>query len=370
MTAYSRNPNMLLYNSAGDILTVKNRYKNVYLKIDLSSDLPADTLLYEVVVDWYNTHIKVFIDFDDSLNNVPIFDGNFYIPCEPREASVYVRETFQFLSRGHSIHHPSCICQFNTFSEGRIEELGLQTLCLGASSSSLFCSLNAHKYSRNMSDIGKELGISADLMILVKVSSQSNKSIMPLLQVLINMAGFSLAGDHISSSLCCVPTKISCAQDILDAAKTMYPRPFFLDCRSNDCETKSLLEDLHMLQLRFLVRAVTSTHPNTFAVFYVNKDIEDKVMTYVDSDIRDAWKKDAESSYKFFSGPTQETVEKMLLDQNIQPMQVYCCGGGSGGTLSNSKISKKRKERCENDKNKKVNKLIRHLKSFNKNLTT
>jgi len=328
---YSRDPNVLFYNEDNnkEMLTVKKRYKNVYLKVALSLELPAHTLLYEAVVDWYNTHIKVFMDADDALNNIPIFEGAFRVLCKPRDTLVYVREAFQFLSRGHSIHNPACICPFQTPSDGRIEELGLPSLC----SSDALCPLNTHRHRRTTRDIAMELGIS-DIRGLVQVSSSSSSSSstpssssllsMPLLDVLVNLAGFSIDdedGDYVSCFLCCGPTKINSAQTILDAAKAMFPKSFLLDCRSDDCETKSLKDDLKMLQMRSLVRAVGGPYPNTFSVFYMDKTTEDLAIQ-VDDDIKSAWKNVTESLCKFFNGPSQESVEKMLLDENIQPMRV------------------------------------------------
>ena len=351
---------MLFYNDDKDILTVKKRYKNVYLKVALSLELPEHTLLYEALVDWYNTQIKVFMEADDALNNIPIFDGDFRVLCKPRDTSVYVREAFQFLSRGHSIHNPACICPFQTPSDGRIEELGLPALSCSSEAVAL-CPLNTHRNRRTTRDIAMELGIS-DIRGLVQVSSTPSMKPMPLLDVLVNLAGFSIEdGDYVSCFLCCVPTKINSAQTILDAAKAMFPKSFLLDCRSDDCETKSLKDDLKMLQVKSLVRAVGGPYPNTFSVFYMDKTTEDALVIQVDDDIKSAWKNVAESLCKFFNGPSQESVEKMLLDENIQPMRVQ-----QAIAYNNNACIKIQKSSLLKKKESKMKRVIKNLRSFNK----
>jgi hypothetical protein len=368
---YSRDPNVLFYNGDNnnnkEMLTVKKRYKNVYLKVALSLELPANTLLYEAVVDWYNTHIKVFMDADDALNNIPIFEGGFRVLCKPRDTLVYVREAFQFLSRGHSIHNPACICPFQTPSDGRIEELGLPSLC--SSDAVALCPLNTHRHRRTTRDIAMELGIS-DIRGLVQVVSSTpppstppSLLSMPLLDVLVNLAGFSIDGedeDYVSCFLCCGPTKINSAQTILDAAKAMFPKSFLLDCRSDDCETKSLKDDLKMLQMRSLVRAVGGPYPDTFSVFYMDKTTEDTLAIQVDDDIKSAWKNVTESLCKFFNGPSQESVEKMLLDENIQPMRVQ-----QATSYNNDSVKIKKPSHLFKKNESKVKRVIKNLRSFN-----
>jgi hypothetical protein len=211
-----------------------------------------------------------------------------------------------------------------------------------------------------------ELGI-LDIRGLVQVVSSSTPSSlslsMPLLDVLVNLAGFSIDedGDYVSCFLCCGPTKINSAQTILDAAKAMFPKSFLLDCRSDDCETKSLKDDLKMLQLRSLVRAVGGPYPNTFSVFYMDKTTEDTLAIQVDDDIKSAWKNVTESLCEFFNGPSQESVERMLLDENIQPMRVQ-----RSTAYNNASVKIKKKSSYPLKKNEsKMKKVIKNLRSFN-----
>ena len=57
---------------------------------------------HEIRVHWHTGEITCFIDADDVMNNVPIMQTCFFLPCEPCSQDVYVRETFAFFQRGES----------------------------------------------------------------------------------------------------------------------------------------------------------------------------------------------------------------------------------------------------------------------------
>lgn len=388
---------MLFYMDGGDqsqpkTLMKQNRYKNVVLKIDLSEWLTADTPIYEAIVDWYNLSIRVFEDSNDSLNNVPCFEGSFKIPCDARSAETYVSEAFQFLARGHSIHHPQCTCSLSldpndnnsrdcidnsVYNPGsRITELGLFTAGVqnydhnDQQSNYYFqpCQLETNGCRKQIDEIAKELGV-VDLNGTVKVSERVK---MPLLKVLTELAGMELTQPgFLSSPLCCVPLKIQSAQDILAAAKAMYPKPYLLDCRNTaNCETQSLAQDLQILKQRYLVRAVSGPHPNTFSVFYFNTVKEKRLILQhmIDKYIQNLWHKEARESCSFFNGPSQREVERMLIEENMKPIEVQRLSSSSknynNGT--DSKSIQKRKNKSSSSQNS-INKMVGHLKHFRGN---
>jgi hypothetical protein len=116
-----------------------------------------------------------------------------------------------------------------------------------------------------------------------------------------------------------------------------------------------------MLQMRSLVRAVGGPYPDTFSVFYMDKTTEDTLAIQVDDDIKSAWKNVTESLCKFFNGPSQESVEKMLLDENIQPMRVQ-----QATSYNNAGVKIKKKSSSPLKKNEsKMKRVIKNLRSFN-----
>jgi hypothetical protein len=372
---------MLFYvdNGGGSILLTKqNRYKNVILKVDLCEWLTADTPIYEAIVDWYNSSIRVFEDSNDSLNNVPCFEGSFKIPCDPRHAETYVSEAFQFLARGHSIHHPLCTCSLsldNSSGSGRATELGLFASTANHHTSATQeheyyfqpCQLETNGCRKQIEEIAKELGVE-NLNGIVKVSERVK---MPLLEVLIKLAGMKFTEPgFLSSPLCCVPLEIQSAQDILAAAKAMYPKPYVLDCRNTaSCETQSLIQDLQILKQRYLVRAVAGPHLNTFSVFYFNTENEKRLILQhmIDKYIQNLWHREARESCSFFNGPSQIEVERMLIEANIKPMQVQKqhANISSNSDNYNNGASKQRKRQKKNEpSNHSAHKIVGHLKHF------
>ena len=422
ISSYSRDPNKLFYanNGGGDseqtapptpALKKQNRYKNVILKIDLSEFLTADTPIYEAIVDWYNLSIKVFEDSDDSLNNVPCFEGSFQIPCDPRPATTYVREAFQFLARGHSIHHPQCTCFISLDDDesdkkgndkninnndndnnrgggivdgclydrwSRATELGLlaESSTNPLQSSHYYfqpCQLETNGCMKRIDEMAKELGV-MDLNGIVKVSERVQ---MPLLKVLIELAGMQFTEPgFLSSPLCCVPLRIQSAQDILAAAKAMYPKPYLLDCRNTaSCEAQSLIQDLQILKQRYLVRAVDGVHPNTFSVFYFNTAKEKKLILQhmIDKYIQNLWHKEVRESCSFLNGPSQREVERMLIEENLKPTDVQnslmMSSHDNNYHRVNSKSVKRRKTKSYSSQ-KSITKMVGHLKHFGSNKTS
>ena len=94
----------------------------------------------------------------------------------------------------------------------------------------------------------------------------------------------------------------------------------------------------------------------------MDKTTEDTLAIQVDDDIKSAWKNVTESLCKFFNGPSQESVERMLLDENIQPMRVQ------QSTTYNDNASVKIKKKPSSllkKKESKMKRVIKNLRSFN-----
>jgi hypothetical protein len=380
LSAYSRDPNLLFSShSSPNYFSRQSRYKNVTLKIKISDSLPANTHIYEAIVDWYNSKIQIFLDSDDSLNNVPYFEGNFYVPCVPRSAETYVRETFQFLARGHSVHHPMCTCSSSIYfnenhnyydKNSRLSELGLFSSTIPPTYTdhqhhqnyyyNQPCCLETNGCGKEIDDVAKELGI-VSLQGKVNVTDRLQ---MPLIDVLTKLAGMDLTKGSglLFCSQCCIPLIIQSAQDILAAAKAMYPKPYSLDCtNTKDCENQSLIKDLELLKRRSLVRAVDGPTPNTFSVFYFNAEKENKLILnkMVDKYIQSLWHQDAKTSCSFFHGPSLLEVERMLQRENIKPMQVV-------QRQLHSDIHTSKKAKKKRTSTNSMMKMVQHLKHFRK----
>jgi hypothetical protein len=345
----------MLFASIQATLNHTNQYKNVILKIDLSPDLPAQTHIFEAVVDWYNTKIKIFLDSDDALNNIIYFEGPFHIPCTPQLAEVYVSETFQFLARGHSIHHPLCTC---LYQGGRHAELGIDYF---RGYGNGCCPLQTDGRGKSIEDVALELGVSADFSGEVQVCSRIK---MPLFDVLTKLGSLSFTAPNLlSSPLCCVPLEIHSAKDILAAARAMYPRPFLLDygehASSCFCETKSMLEDLDWLKTRSMVRVVPGQHPSTYSVFYCDLKKEKFLSSIVDQDIQKMWHKHQEAGSSLFKGPSKVELAKLLLDESIKPISELSSAMVENGPKSAK--SKKTKSSASS-----MEKIIKRMKFFQK----
>ena len=86
--------------------------------------------LHEVAVDWQRGGITVYMSMSDVINHVPSFQSSaaisFLPECQAQLADGYVRETFEFFRRGHSLFHTECCCAPPSFmSSERVLELGI-----------------------------------------------------------------------------------------------------------------------------------------------------------------------------------------------------------------------------------------------------
>jgi hypothetical protein len=247
LQAYVRDPNELFVQPQGGLA---KKFHNVSFITD-----PA-VMMHTVCVDWHNNIAKVYADASDVMNNVLARQMELPYRSMEREATAeeYVRETFEFLRRGHSLHHPSCHC-----------------LCKWRKNTEEYCSVGTTGQGRSIKDVERELGVRS-LYGLVRAGGET----LPLIQALVRFAGMTLYNNDISSPLCCVPPEIKTAKDILSAARALYPRPYIA--------METCMGDLARLEAKGLVRLITLSE-NQYAVFW-RDGCQQKA---VDADIQKLW---------------------------------------------------------------------------------
>ena len=254
LQSYVRDPNKLFVQPQ-PCGSLAKKFNNVSFVSD------PDVILHTVCVDWYTSTAKVYADASDVLNNIP--SRQIELPFRgsgETTAEECVRETFKFLMRGHSLHHQSCRC-----------------LCKWRRSSEDYCSVGTTGQGRSVKDVERELGVHS-LYGLVSAGGETQ----PLIQVLVRLAGLTLYNNnYISSQTCCVPPEIKSAEDILAAARALYPRPYI--------STETCMGDLARLDAKGCVRliAVQSTaQRQEYAVFWRDNHIKQRA---VDADIQKLW---------------------------------------------------------------------------------
>ena len=205
------------------------------------------------------------------MNNIP--SRQIELPFREREttAEECVRGTFEFLLRGHSLHHQSCRC-----------------LCKWRRHSEDYCSVGTTGQGRSVKDVERELGVRS-LYGLVSAGGET----LPLIQVLVRFAGMTLYNNTslqqhsttISSPLCCVPPEIKTEEDIVSAARALYPRPYI--------STETCMGDLARLEAKGRVRLIeiSDMRParKEYAVFWC--DCGQWQQKAVDADIQKLWGK-------------------------------------------------------------------------------
>ena len=196
-SAYSRDPRRLFNNALVSSCAREPQpvtYRNATLR---------DVCYHEMRINWHTGEIVCFADADDTMNNVPILQTSFFMQAEPRSQDEYVRETFEFLQRGHSMLEPQCKCRIARFAE------------LGVTYTTGECLLPRTRERRSFSEIAREL--------CVKELDE------PMLKVLVELAGLVVTDDHfLHSPLCCIAPHITRVEDIVHAAKMLSPFPYQL----------------------------------------------------------------------------------------------------------------------------------------------
>ena len=140
--AFTRDPNTVFkahdssitfhppMNYIGPLHTGKQpvTYENVTLTNLCSQSLGFSSnisFLPVVTVDWENGIATIYQSSEDALDNL-VWEENFTfrIPSPPSLLEQYMKETVQFLERGHSLLNPACIC-LHGHSSKRCLELGI-----------------------------------------------------------------------------------------------------------------------------------------------------------------------------------------------------------------------------------------------------
>ena len=266
LQAYSRDPGRLLQGDGwpspgvGECL-----YREPTLRVALGP-CPAGTRLNAVVVDWERGTVALYATAQDRLNRTPLFEAHDAWPAAPAEdAEAYVRQTYAFLLRGHSLRAPGCRCW------------------LGG------CWLGTQGAWPLLEELARELGV-RDLRGSVEVMRRGDRVVrMPLLGVLTRLAGLRLTpdGQRIGSPACCLPLAIASADDVLRAAELLAPRPYLYDASALDPLTQSeVRRGLETLQARLHVRVLPSDTDGVLAVFFNKQWLHFETSG---SELREAW---------------------------------------------------------------------------------
>ena len=233
---------------------------------------------------------------------------------------MYVRETFAFLLRGHSLFEPGCCCAPPVWWNAcRTATLGLtrkrRCCCATAAAVAIttaaaveagrqtgkrrkrkrakvvvqppplreektICDVRCdHRGStRSVQEIALELGILHGLNGHVEVCLGDNKAhFAPLLDVLVRLAGLVPDGIdpqtgavlRLGSPLCCVPRLIRNGQDIEQAARALAPRRPYIYCPAEDAVVRRIIDtDLRVLVEQRRVRMLPSSIEGAWAIFW------------------------------------------------------------------------------------------------------
>ena len=240
-------------------------------------------------VEWRTGAIALFETAVDSLNNTPSLQLHDALPDAPEEdAAVYVRETFAFLLRGHSLGARGCECRASV--PGRAATLGLGRERTGA------CRLESEAGWPTLEELALELAV-RDVRGSVEVLRRGERAVrLPLLRVLMELAGLETVRHanglvaRLGKRACCVPRTIRTAEDVAHGAALMAPRPFLLDVRPLDPLTRVEVErGLEAMQRALSVRVLESDTDEVRAVFCNQKWRALELSP--SADIRAAWER-------------------------------------------------------------------------------
>jgi hypothetical protein len=229
------------------------------LRVDVGPCL-AGTRLHCVSVDWWRGAIALYATSDDRLNATPMYaaaEGAWPCHSDVEDTETYVRETYAFLLRGHSLRAPGCLCA--GIGKPRTRPF-LAT-----------CPIDSAATWPSLEELARELSVRS-LQGSVDVMRRGRRVVrMPLLSVLTELAGLQLSPDglRIGSPVCCLPLHITAAEDVLRAAELLAPRPFLYDPRLLDPLTQNEVQrGLEQLQQRLHVRVLQSDTEGAVAVFF------------------------------------------------------------------------------------------------------
>ena len=250
LQAYACDPRALLEGDGWPPPSYANRheYRDATLRVGMGP-CPAGTRLHAVAVDWERGAVALYASPQDRLNRTPLFEAHEggWPPCAPAQAEAYVRQTYAFLLRGHSLRAPGCECAANA------------------------CRLGTQGAWPLLSELARELCV-RDLGGRVEVLRRRRRVLrLPLLQVLTELAGLQLTPDgrRIGSPACCLPLAIASAADVLRAAELLAPRPYLYRSAALDPLTQSeVRRGLAQLQAALHVRVLASEEEGALAVFF------------------------------------------------------------------------------------------------------
>ena len=278
LQCYARRPKALFRRFSSERVVARSscEYRDAELAVSLGN-LPQGTKVHMVRVDWHRCRASAYLCASDAMNGIEAsseeLSDHFPPTAQSRivatravagaayyEATEFVRETFQFLQRGHSLFHPQCKCP--TVPR---EELGLRNSVWDT------CTVGGYGAARSMPEIELELGVRHSLVYAAG-------EVMPFFEALTRLARLEVNDAcELSSPLCCIPAALSCSEDILAAAKALFPRPVL-------CKQDTWSRDIEHLQTEGLVRVVPCD--SGVAVFWIPRD---KLTLSVDQDIRALW---------------------------------------------------------------------------------
>ena len=280
----------------------------IRLRVALSASLPVGCLIDTLTVDWVVGRIDCFASAADAMNHVPLFSslGNSLPLCaQPEHADVYVRETFAFLLRGHSLFDPGCCCVPPVWWDARrTATLGLTRRRRTAvpmqreeetgkkrkkprvvpwqraqeEEERSMCDVRCDRRgsTRSVQEIALELGVLDGLNGRVVVRLGGKECLAPLLDVLIRLAGLVPDGIdpqtgavlRLGSPLCCVPRVIRTGQDIVQAARALAPRPYVYYPAEDAVARRIIDTELRMLAEQRRVRMLPSSVEGAWAIFW------------------------------------------------------------------------------------------------------
>jgi hypothetical protein len=291
--AFTRDPSALLGDKyAGDEtfrLAAPQTYRDVRL---LPSFFEDEEEAYEGAVarvEWRTGTISLFETTLDSLNNTPSVQLHDALPDAPEaDAAVYVRETFAFLLRGHSLGARGCECRASV--PERASTLGLGRARTGR------CALECAAGWPTLEELALELAV-RDVRGSVEVLRRGERAVrLPLLRVLMELAGLETVRHdnglvaRLGKSACCVPRTIRSAEEVAHGARLRSPRPYLLDARTLDPLTRAEVErDLEAMQRALRVRVLESDTDGVRAVF-CNQRWHDLERPALGADLQALWR--------------------------------------------------------------------------------
>jgi hypothetical protein len=254
---------------------------SVTLRVPLGPYAAGDTL-HAAHMHWWDGTLALFGTARDQINGTPTFKTHDGFPsAEEEHADVYVRETFAFLLRGHSLRTPGCVCRPPNPHRARV--LGLPALtelqrrlwCLTR------CPVDSRGTWPSLTELAQELAVrnlhgSVEVLRRRSIDADERVLRLPLLRVLIELAGLEPVYDAHNAQLmvglgsrrCCVPRVIRSAEDVALGAHVLAPRPFLYDPRTLDPLTQNVVtHGLAELQTKLRVRVLESDTPGVLAVF-------------------------------------------------------------------------------------------------------